>query len=89
MLCIITLNDQNWVLGVKTPKSNYYCWHSNNKLVPFYSFINVFRMFRKEAKTQKKTQISKCFTIFYFYFCHNSITNISSMMSDEYEQKLI
>jgi hypothetical protein len=46
-------------------------------------------MFRKEAKTQNKTQISKCFTIFHFYFCHNSITNISGMMNDEYEQKVI
>jgi hypothetical protein len=25
MLCIIILNNQNWVLGVRIPKSNYYC----------------------------------------------------------------
>jgi hypothetical protein len=46
-------------------------------------------MFRKEAKTQKETQISKCFTIYHFYFCHNPITNIADMMSEEYEQKVI
>jgi hypothetical protein len=68
MLCIIFLNNQNWVLGVRVPKFNYYFWYGNNKLVPFYSLINVFRMFKKEAKTQKKIQISKCFTIFHFYF---------------------
>jgi hypothetical protein len=89
MLCIIISNNQNWVLGVRIPISYYYCWYGNNKLVPFYLLINVFRMFRKEAKKQEKIQISKCFTIFHFYFCHNSITNILGMMSEEYEQKII
>jgi hypothetical protein len=44
-------------------------------------------MFRKETKIQKKRQI--CFTIYHFYFYHNSIINISGMMSEGYEKKVI